>query len=220
MESLNTTSNSIEMQEMLSNKSVEKKSNVLSDNSGLSCRICFAGKSKGHLISLCNCKGSVGLVHRHCMQKWLQVKASDKCELCDTKLVIKKVSKDFKDWIEHKDNTNRRYFVIDSICVVVLFPITSFSLYLCISGAIRYSQSNYDTLALIALVVLLISSFFLWICVCIEGHRSAYQHFRQNNYKIIIVDNNKSETILKHNVPKDTQTMETMEKLSIGYHRV
>jgi hypothetical protein len=140
------------------------------------------------------------------MQKWLQVKASDKCELCDTKLEVKKVSKNFKDWIEHKDNTNRRYFVIDSICVVVLFPITSLSLYLCISGAIRYSQSNCDTWALIALVVLLISSFFLWISVCIEHHRSAYQHFRQNNYKVIIADKkNKSANIIEHNVPKDTQ---------------
>jgi hypothetical protein len=84
--------------------------------------------------------------------------------------------------------------------------MTSFSLYLCISGAIRYSQSNYDTSALFALVVLLISSFFLWICVCIEHHGSAYQHFRQNNYRVIIADKkNKSENVIEHNVPKDTQ---------------
>ena len=56
------------------------------------CRICHSGETSvlsingGHkcerLISPCNCSGSVGLVHKSCLEKWLSVSEEIKCELC------------------------------------------------------------------------------------------------------------------------------------------
>uniref|UniRef100_A0A1B0D7C6 Uncharacterized protein n=1 Tax=Phlebotomus papatasi TaxID=29031 RepID=A0A1B0D7C6_PHLPP len=33
-------------------------------------------------ISLCHCRGTVGLVHRHCLEKWLNESGKTECELC------------------------------------------------------------------------------------------------------------------------------------------
>ena len=34
------------------------------------CRICH--DDQGYLLKVCNCKGSIGLVHMECHEKWLQ----------------------------------------------------------------------------------------------------------------------------------------------------
>ncbi|VDP15214.1 unnamed protein product [Soboliphyme baturini] len=52
------------------------------------CRICHSGEfsspTKGEpLISPCNCRGTVGVCHRTCLEKWLSSSNTDKCELCN-----------------------------------------------------------------------------------------------------------------------------------------
>lgn len=44
------------------------------------CRICY--DTSGNPIEPCNCRGSIGNVHLHCLEKWLSDKRSTKCEIC------------------------------------------------------------------------------------------------------------------------------------------
>ncbi|KAK8786443.1 hypothetical protein V5799_023781 [Amblyomma americanum] len=46
------------------------------------CRICH---DEGHepLLSMCKCSGSIGLVHVPCLERWLNTRDSDDCELCN-----------------------------------------------------------------------------------------------------------------------------------------
>ncbi len=49
------------------------------------CRICHDGAREERLVSPCKCSGSVALVHKSCMEKWLQINQATKqpeCELC------------------------------------------------------------------------------------------------------------------------------------------
>ena len=44
------------------------------------CKICYSyGRC---LISPCNCKGSIGYIHKRCLLKWIKISESKKCEIC------------------------------------------------------------------------------------------------------------------------------------------
>jgi hypothetical protein len=61
---------------------------ISSTSSGPSvCRICHSGEQScaiagEPLISPCNCRGSIGLYHRSCLERWLSSKAAHTCEIC------------------------------------------------------------------------------------------------------------------------------------------
>ncbi|KAM7296023.1 hypothetical protein ISCGN_021227 [Ixodes scapularis] len=48
------------------------------------CRICYrwADEASGPLIAPCCCKGSIGLTHRSCLERWLRERRTDKCNIC------------------------------------------------------------------------------------------------------------------------------------------
>ena len=41
-----------------------------------------------HLCKICNCKGSIGLVHIECQEKWLSVNGHKNCDLCNYKFPV------------------------------------------------------------------------------------------------------------------------------------
>lgn len=45
------------------------------------CRICYESEPD-NLIEPCNCKGSMGKMHKKCLELWLSEKHSKKCEFC------------------------------------------------------------------------------------------------------------------------------------------
>lgn len=52
-----------------------------------SCRICFGTSlDDSDLIEPCLCKGTIAKVHRKCLEKWLNLRQTTKCELCRFKL--------------------------------------------------------------------------------------------------------------------------------------
>ncbi|KAL1463567.1 hypothetical protein WDU94_015307 [Cyamophila willieti] len=55
------------------------------------CRICYDETNDLVCppVTMCMCRGSVGLVHIHCLEKWLNEKTTDTCELCHYKFDTK-----------------------------------------------------------------------------------------------------------------------------------
>ncbi|XP_077508057.1 uncharacterized protein LOC144119262 [Amblyomma americanum] len=54
-----------------------------STEAGPVCRICYRGsRSGGPLLSPCVCKGSMGLTHRTCLERWLRERDTDQCNVC------------------------------------------------------------------------------------------------------------------------------------------
>ncbi|KAH8033319.1 hypothetical protein HPB51_009518 [Rhipicephalus microplus] len=53
-------------------------------SSGTTCRICQEGDQKAQLVSPCSCSGTIGFVHVSCLERWLNERDVDYCELCGT----------------------------------------------------------------------------------------------------------------------------------------
>ena len=110
--------------------------------SGLFCRICHCGEGEGErLISPCHCSGSVGLVHRSCIEKWLSSVNKDTCELCHQKYRVSRHSRPFSSWLlTPAVGDDQRNLMGDTVCFLLLTPLTTISAYLCASGASYYFQ--------------------------------------------------------------------------------
>lgn len=54
----------------------------LSCTSSTICRICHMGEPQHELINPCNCRGTLGYVHRRCLESWLSRSGLKQCELC------------------------------------------------------------------------------------------------------------------------------------------
>lgn len=57
------------------------------------CRICHEGSSAGDLLSPCECAGSLAMVHRVCLERWLTASATSHCELCHFEFALEKLPK-------------------------------------------------------------------------------------------------------------------------------
>ena len=121
-----------------------KDSSLLSqsskNSSGVFCRICHDGEAGGErLISPCLCSGSVGLVHRSCIEKWLSSVNKDTCELCQQKYRVSRHSRPFSSWLlTPAVGDDQRNLMGDTVCFMLLTPLTTISAYLCASGASYY----------------------------------------------------------------------------------
>ena len=106
------------------------------------CRICHEGESGGErLISPCRCSGSVGLIHRSCIEKWLTIVNNDVCELCKQKYSVTRHPRPFSSWLcEPAVGDDQRNLVGDGVCFLLLTPLAGISAYLCASGAAFYFQ--------------------------------------------------------------------------------
>ena len=114
------------------------------NSSAIFCRICHEDEKYEKLISPCLCSGSVGLVHRSCIEKWLTLMNSDTCELCNKQFSIRRHTRPFYSWLCEPAlvGDDHRNLVGDCICFFLLTPLAGISTYLCASGAAFYFKVN------------------------------------------------------------------------------
>ena len=114
------------------------------NSSGVFCRICHEGDTEDEkLISPCSCSGSMGLIHRTCIEKWLSTVNQDTCEICKEKFLVSKHSRPFLSWLlTPAVGDDQRNLLGDTVCFVLLTPLTTISAYLCASGASRRKMSK------------------------------------------------------------------------------
>lgn len=48
------------------------------------CRVCYTegNVERGPLVASCACKGSLGLAHKGCLERWLRERDTDRCNVC------------------------------------------------------------------------------------------------------------------------------------------
>ncbi|KAB1281467.1 E3 ubiquitin-protein ligase MARCH3 [Camelus dromedarius] len=54
------------------------------------CRICHEGSSQEDLLSPCECTGTLGTIHRSCLEHWLSSSNTSYCELCHFKFAVER----------------------------------------------------------------------------------------------------------------------------------
>jgi len=176
---------------MMSSSFAKGKSNISAskNSSGLFCRICHEGDSE-ELISPCSCSGSVGLIHRTCIEKWLSMVNKDSCEICKEKYQVSKQSKPFITWLLTPSiGDDQRNLIGDAVCFILLTPLTCVSAYLCASGAIFYLKvKKSEAIGLLCLASLLIAIYFIWLLLTIKYHFQVWFKWRLNNQDIRLLD--------------------------------
>ncbi|KAL1479980.1 hypothetical protein MTO96_051417 [Rhipicephalus appendiculatus] len=70
----------------------ESESSAGPDGAHRVCRICFQGanEERGQLVAPCSCKGSIGLTHKSCLERWLRQRHTDQCNVCLARFNIRK----------------------------------------------------------------------------------------------------------------------------------
>ncbi|XP_077533475.1 E3 ubiquitin-protein ligase MARCHF3-like [Haemaphysalis longicornis] len=66
---------------------------------GPACRICFRGCCEEALVEPCNCRGSIGLVHASCLEKWVTQRRQPRCDICAFAYQVEERSKSYLEML-------------------------------------------------------------------------------------------------------------------------
>ncbi|XP_067002402.2 E3 ubiquitin-protein ligase MARCHF3 [Anabrus simplex] len=166
------------------------------------CRICHEDDLKESLISPCNCTGTLGLIHRRCLEKWLSTSNTDRCEICKFRFLIDRLPKSVWQWLNSGGLLGPKGFLGDFICLLVLLPLSLISVYLCGFGAHKYIQHHeWEGTGLAMLCFFLLLAFILWCCVTVRFHYKMFQEWRRKNQviRLVMTKNNRSDIAIEVN---------------------
>ena len=173
-----------------SDNCLEKKS-ISDRESDKTCRICLSKSSllssNGPLIHPCWCKGSIGLVHKSCLEKWLTISQSDSCDLCSFKFDLAQRPKSIFCWWNESEVKLKCYLITDFVCFLILTPVTIASLNLCLQGIYYYATTTLEVTGLAVLIFLLMLTYILWFATCVYQHGQQLRSWRRENLCVSLV---------------------------------
>uniref|UniRef100_A0A669QLX3 E3 ubiquitin-protein ligase MARCHF2 n=1 Tax=Phasianus colchicus TaxID=9054 RepID=A0A669QLX3_PHACC len=132
------------------------------------CRICHEGGNGEGLLSPCDCTGTLGTVHKSCLEKWLSSSNTSYCELCHTEFVVERRPRPLTEWLKDPGPRNeKRTLFCDMVCFLFITPLAAISGWLCLRGAQDHLQFNsrLEAIGLIALTIALFTIYVLWTLV-------------------------------------------------------
>ncbi|XP_075744088.1 E3 ubiquitin-protein ligase MARCHF3-like [Rhipicephalus microplus] len=96
---------------------------------GPTCRICFRGCLEEALRQPCNCRGSIGLVHASCLEKWVSQRRNARCDICAFAYEVEERSKTYFELLCDREARSRPmgYFLRAVgllLCVLFLLPMS------------------------------------------------------------------------------------------------
>ncbi|XP_043478480.1 E3 ubiquitin-protein ligase MARCHF2-like isoform X2 [Leptopilina heterotoma] len=171
----------------------------------LFCRICFEDENSGELIDPCECSGSLKLVHTKCLEKWLSISNTDRCEICKYTFPIEKKDKPIQEWWKATRIYRWKGIVGDLIGLIVLTPLCLGASYMCAIGAITYSRMKIrEGFGLAILCCMLVGTYLLWLFIIIRFHYKSWRHWCNLNQDIRL--------LVKHRNPNQSQNMNQRSK--------
>ncbi|RXN13960.1 E3 ubiquitin- ligase MARCH3-like protein [Labeo rohita] len=134
------------------------------------CRICHEGSGAGDLLSPCECAGSLAMVHRVCLERWLTASGTSCCELCHFEFALERLPKPITEWFTTPSmQQQRRTLCGDAICFLFITPLASLSGWLCVQGAMDLYYSNgMEAVGLIVLTLTLFTIYLFWTVAALE----------------------------------------------------
>ncbi|KAL7055922.1 hypothetical protein AAHC03_022856 [Spirometra sp. Aus1] len=162
------------------------------------CRICYEeGTDDEPLISPCHCRGTVGLLHKSCLEKWLQLSQTLKCELCGYAYILRPKPAEtttskasatqviervefLREWIHSR--LVQRNLATDLVFLILLTPATCLGVYFCITAMLDFMKVNFyawQVIVLLALAITLVVVLCCWILLAVRHHMSAYRGHRR-----------------------------------------
>ncbi|KAG7214602.1 hypothetical protein INR49_010494, partial [Caranx melampygus] len=185
------------------------------------CRICHEGAGGETLLSPCDCTGTLGKVHKSCLEKWLSSSNTSYCELCHTEFTIERRPQPLTQWLKDPGpRSEKRTLLCDMACFLLITPLAAISGWLCLRGAQDHLQlkSRLEAVGLIALTIALFTIYILWTLVSFRYHCQLYSEWRRTNQKVrLLMPDMKGGHTTQRSVPtKSTKKMtdETIARAS------
>ncbi|XP_069694861.1 E3 ubiquitin-protein ligase MARCHF3-like [Periplaneta americana] len=160
------------------------------------CRICQESDPVQTLISPCRCKGSVGFVHQKCLETWLQVSSTTRCELCHYEYQVE-VARKYRlcpsifVWLVY--HADHRHIFFDFMTGLILTPLVVAGIYLCVVTSSQYRQDNEIgalnlTVSGIGLLCgTILAAYLIWLIAAIRHHIIRWHEFWTSSYTVRIV---------------------------------
>ncbi|VEL21497.1 unnamed protein product [Protopolystoma xenopodis] len=219
------------------------------------CRICLEEGSPGDLaapdqasslFSPCRCKGTLGLLHRDCLERWLLTTRVNKCEICGYVYVLtpshrhahetsgglrratlvaieaaRRRASALRTWLASR--LTRRHLVTDLVCLAVVTPITYFGVHFCVLGAMSYRQETDNPLAwqvvsLAFLATLLIVMLCAWITLAVRHHWTVYSGMKRAPVICLAKGIGAGAIFLHMNIASTLTNLAFLKWLSLGNH--
>jgi len=170
--------------------------------SAVLCRICYNGDGKEHLLQPCDCSGTMGLIHKTCLEKWLSQSNKNQCEICNFNYDVKRDKRPFSQWlfrpITNKDSKN---LLNDVLCFLILTPLAFISTWYCVGFAFKYTESvnKWESSGLVILTTFLVIIYFLWLIFSSRYHYKVFLEWQEKN-QIVTLKIDKSKVILTSHI--------------------
>ncbi|XP_062339803.1 E3 ubiquitin-protein ligase MARCHF3-like [Osmerus eperlanus] len=154
------------------------------------CRICHDGGGQEELISPCECSGTLGTIHRSCLEHWLSSSGTSFCELCHYQFNVQRKSRPLLEWMRNPGlRQEKRTLFGDMVCFLLITPLATISGWLCLRGAVDHLHfaSRLEAVGLIALTVALFTIYLFWTLVSLRYHCRLYNEWRQTNQRVVLL---------------------------------
>ncbi|XP_077564791.1 E3 ubiquitin-protein ligase MARCHF2-like [Haemaphysalis longicornis] len=152
------------------------------------CRICFRGARAGSLLTPCNCRGTIGFVHKACLEEWLSRRNTDECNICSYKFQVERTAKSLWDWLSDPNTqANRWYILIDmslSLFGAVMLLVSAWlSAVEIISGISTVLGCAFIVVIVVVAGLICVADIYLMV----RHHHQALLQWRQNNWVVRLV---------------------------------
>ncbi|XP_045250812.2 E3 ubiquitin-protein ligase MARCHF3 isoform X1 [Macaca fascicularis] len=174
------------------------------------CRICHEGSSQEDLLSPCECTGTLGTIHRSCLEHWLSSSNTSYCELCHFRFAVERKPRPLVEWLRNPGPQHeKRTLFGDMVCFLFITPLATISGWLCLRGAVDHLHfsSRLEAVGLIALTVALFTIYLFWTLVSFRYHCRLYNEWRRTNQRVILL------------IPKSVNVPSNQQSL-LGLHSV
>ena len=192
-------------------------------NSAILCRICYTADSEP-LIQPCNCSGTMGLMHKTCLEKWLSQANSNRCEICQFQFQVRKQPRSFSQWLfrplTFKDNKN---LFNDLICLIILTPLAVISTWYCVLFAMKFheEENRWEASGLVVLTTFLLFIYILWFIFSCKYHYKVFKDWQNKNQIITVKFNNENKTTSSvYNLKNGVNTVVMMNNESEANNKV
>ncbi|XP_049790342.1 E3 ubiquitin-protein ligase MARCHF2-like [Schistocerca nitens] len=155
---------------------------VFSESSGelsRSCRICLMGDNGEPLVSPCKCRGSMGMVHLSCLERWLSQHSRNYCELClfefpVTRIPRYSVARSLRLWFCHprvRQSLMEDLLVLGALTFVVagIVAVCLLGLQYFAAEGLKLGISRAYTVAVISsFMALVLLGYFVIVCLLVR----------------------------------------------------
>ncbi|CAF3470610.1 unnamed protein product [Rotaria socialis] len=160
------------------------------------CRICYSTGDLQSLISPCQCSGTMGILHQNCLERWLEISNTNKCEICQHEFEVVRYPKSLFYFLRNPlQPSDIRYLINDIVLFIFLTTIISWLIIMSMSK-IQANKQFLDGLSYFILPFSVFLIYIVWCWVSFRYHTQVIKEWRSVNQLIRVI--NKKDSQINH----------------------